>query len=42
MRLKSGYVRLLDENSANTVNSDNLTFVPVSRMDKYYSDLNIE
>lgn len=39
-RLKSGYVRLLDENSMTTISTDNLTFVPVSKMEEYYASLN--
>lgn len=39
IRLKSGYVRLLDTNSATTLNSVNLTLVPASQMDTYYSSL---
>lgn len=31
-RLKSGYLRLMDENSVMTVNTDNLTFIPASKM----------
>lgn len=38
-RLKSGYIRLLDANGIMTVNSDNLTLVPASKMDSYYSSL---
>ena len=32
MRLRSGYIRLLDENSIMTINSSNLKFVPYSQM----------
>ena len=32
MRLRSGYIRLLDEDSAPTVNSDNITLLPYSQM----------
>lgn len=39
IRLKSGYIRLLDEKGVMTVNSDNLTLVPASKMDSYYSSL---
>lgn len=39
IRLKSGYIRWLDENSVITVNSDNLTLVPASKMSNYYSSL---
>lgn len=35
VRLKSGYIRLLDTNSAMTVNSKNITLLPSSEMDKY-------
>lgn len=35
LRLRSGYIRLLDENSAITVNSDNLTLIPNSKIDLY-------
>lgn len=31
-RLKSGYLRLMDENSVMTINTDNLTFIPASKM----------
>lgn len=34
-RLKSGYIRLLDDNSAMTINQTNLTLVPVSKIDDY-------
>lgn len=34
-RLKSGYIRLLDSNSAMTINTKNLTLLPSSEMDKY-------
>ena len=34
-RLKSGYIRLLDTNSAMTVNASNITLLPSSEMDKY-------
>lgn len=39
IRLKSGYIRLLDNNGIMTVNSDNLTLIPASKMDSYYSSL---
>lgn len=39
IRLKSGYIRLLDEKGVMTVNSDNLTLIPASKMDSYYSSL---
>ena len=39
MKLKSGYIRLLDTNSAITINSDNLTLVPASRMEQYFASL---
>lgn len=32
MTLKSGYIRLLDEDSAITINEDNITLVPVSQI----------
>lgn len=35
VKLKSGYIRLLDLNSVNVINSDNLTLIPSSRMDEY-------
>lgn len=38
-RLKSGYVRLLDDNSVMTVNSDNITLAPASKMDEYVASL---
>lgn len=38
MRLKSGYIRFLDENSVMTVNATNITLVPASRMDEYMTD----
>ncbi len=40
IKLKSGYIRLLDTDSAITVNSDNLTLVPASKMDQYFESLN--
>lgn len=36
-RLKSGYIRWLDENSVNTINLDNLVLIPASKMDDYIS-----
>lgn len=42
IKLKSGYIRLLDTDSAITVNSDNLTLVPASKMDQYFESLNPE
>lgn len=39
IRLKSGYIRLLDINSVMTVNSDNLTLVAASKMDQYLASL---
>lgn len=39
MRLKSGYIRLLDENSVSTVNSENLTLIGSSLMDQYLLQL---
>lgn len=39
IRLKSGYIRLLDTNAVMTVNSDNLTLVPASKMDEYFASL---
>ena len=39
MKLKSGYIRLLDTNSAITINSDNLTLVPASKMEQYFASL---
>lgn len=42
IRLKSGYIRLLDTNSSMTVNSDNLTLVPASKMDSYFASLEQE
>lgn len=41
-RLKSGYIRLLDTNSVMTINSDNLTLVPASKMDEYFASLEEE
>lgn len=41
IRLKSGYVRFLDADSIMTVNEDNLTLVPASRMDEYFDALNL-
>lgn len=35
VRLKSGYIRLLDTNSAMTINASNITLLPSSEMDKY-------
>lgn len=39
IRLKSGYIRLLDTNSVMTINSDNLTLVANSKIDQYFADL---
>lgn len=39
MRLRSGYVRLLDENSIMTINSSNLKFVPYSQMNDSMKDI---
>lgn len=39
IRLTSGYIRLLDTDSVNVINSDNLTLVPVSKMDEYNASL---
>lgn len=39
IKLKSGYIRLLDTNSAITINSDNLTLVPASKMEQYFASL---
>lgn len=39
IRLKSGYIRLLDNNSAITINSDSLTLVAASKMDQYFTSL---
>lgn len=36
VRLKSGFIRLLDTNSALTINSTNLTLVPASIIDSYF------
>ena len=35
VRLKSGYIRFLDTNSAMTINAINITLLPSSDMDKY-------
>ena len=35
VRLKSGYIRFLDTNSAMTINASNITLLPSSDMDKY-------
>lgn len=42
IRLKSGYIRLLDTDSSMTVNSDNLTLVAASKMDSYFASLEQE
>ena len=42
IRLKSGYIRLLDTNSVMTINSDNLTLVAASKMDQYLASLDQE
>lgn len=39
IRLKSGYIRLLDTDSVMTINSDNLTLVAASKMDQYFASL---
>lgn len=39
IKLKSGYIRLLDTNSAITINSNNLTLVPASKMEQYFASL---
>lgn len=38
IRLKSGYIRLLDTESIMTINTDNLTLVPSSKMDEYQTE----
>lgn len=38
-RLKSGFIRFMDSNTASTINTDNLTLIPASRMDDYYDSL---
>lgn len=38
-KLKSGYIRLLDVNSVNVINSDNLTLIPASQMDEYNNSM---
>lgn len=40
IRLKSGYVRFLDENSIMTINEENLTLIAASKMDEYFDALN--
>lgn len=40
MRLKSGYLKLMGEDSAITINSSNITLIPSSRMDEYIQSLN--
>lgn len=35
VQLSSGYIKLMDENSALTINTDNLTLVPISRINEY-------
>lgn len=35
VRLKSGYIRLLDTNSAMTINASNITLLPSSEMERY-------
>lgn len=42
MRLVSGYIRLLDTNSIMTINTDNLTLVPSSKMDEYLKEITEE
>lgn len=42
IKLKSGYIRLLDINSINVINSDNLTLIPASQMDDYNSSISSE
>jgi len=42
IRLKSGYIRLLDTNAAMTINSTNLTLVASSKMDEYLKSLEEE
>lgn len=41
-QLSSGYIKLLDENAALTINTDNLTLVPISKINEYskYSSYN--
>lgn len=38
-KLKSGYIRLMDADSVNVINSNNLTLIPASQMDEYNSHL---
>ena len=38
MRLRSGYIRVLDTNSAITINSANINMVASSQMDTYNSE----
>lgn len=35
IKLKSGYIRLIDANSVNVINSTNITLIPASQMDEY-------
>lgn len=35
IRLRSGYMRFLDDNSASTINLNNLVLIPASKMDEY-------
>lgn len=34
-KLRSGYIRLMDNNAVNVINGDNLTLIPASQMDTY-------
>lgn len=39
-KLKSGYLRLMDADGINVINSDNLTLIPASQMDEYNRSIN--
>lgn len=42
VRLRSGYIKLQDLNSALTINSTNLTLIPASKMDEYIKEIEKE
>ena len=41
VRLRSGYIRFLDQNSILTINSLNLTLLPMTQMDEYLSMIHV-
>lgn len=39
IRLRSGYISLMDENSIMAINSENITLIPASKMDEYLDNI---